>query len=343
MGHDQSQDLSIRVIDNVENINVLINTLNAPRKLLSSLSNLPAPSLNKYWLTGFINSYGKDRDMAITVIYKDNAPRLIMPLQKRADGELEFLCDETSDYNDFLFDDADRSILQYGLEYWISKGIRSFRLARIPHDSKTITLLTQIAYAKGWSIKIDTCDTIPIILAQPEKDIQYWEGVKVNHIKRYKRKLRALSSISKISFSLIETKSQLITEFPAIRDLHVSRWDSINMYSKYSDKRREAFILSVCEEALKEQALFFPLMKIDDVLASYIIGFRGRDIIFDWNTSFSVDFWRWSPGALLLLHVLSNPELYKYRIYNLMKGTEKYKFYWTNQCENNLTVTIMAL
>ena len=89
-----------------------------------------------------------------------------------------------------------------------------------------------------------------------------------------------------------------------------SRWKNIGIISKYSDLRRETFILDVCETAIKEKTLFFPIMKINGVLAAYIIGFHYDNTIFDWNTSFSMDFRKWSPGALLLLNVLSNYQKY---------------------------------
>jgi len=335
----QNGSFSIEIIENGDNIGELINIFNVSDKVKSA-SNILAPSLHKYWLMSFIKSYGADRNWAVMTVFKNGIPRLIMPIQKKDDGCLEFLCDETSDYNDFLFDDADIDIFQYGLEYWISRGISKIKLNRIPPDSITSQLLVHISRVKGWTISIDTCDTIPIIIAQPDRDIQEWIGVKSNHIKRYKRKLRALSRIAKISYAFIETKSQLVDEFPAIRKLHIARWETIGIHSKYSDQRRESFILSVCEEALQEQSLFFPMMKINDILASYIIGFRGGDTIFDWNTSFSVDYGKWSPGALLLLYVLSNPTIYGFNRYNLMKGTEKHKFNWTDKCETNLSVTI---
>ena len=256
------------------------------------------------------------------------------------DAGLEFLCDETSDYNDFLFNDTDIDLLQYGLDYWISRGIHQIKLDRIPTDSVTIGFLARISESKGWKISIDPCDTLPIVYAQSDKDIWEWSGVKSNYVRRYRRKLRALNEIAEITYLFIENKSQLSNEFPAIRHLHVARWKALGSESKYSDLRREKFILSICEKALQEKSLFFPLLKINGDLAAYIIGFRGGDTIFDWNTSFSVDYWKWSPGSLLLMNILSNSQLYSYNKYNLMKGNEKYKFIWTKECETNLSVKI---
>ena len=150
----------------------------------------------------------------------------------------------------------------------------------------------------------------------------------------------ALQSAKSVSFSLIQTTSDLMRILPEIVNMHVSRWEILGQNSKYSDPRRMSFILEVCEEAIKDGTLFFPIMKVDDVLAAYIIGFRDGETIYDWNTSFSIDYSRWSPGCLLLLHVLTNSTRFRFSRYNLMKGLEDYKFVWTNVIEQNVSVKV---
>lgn len=330
--------LSARIIDTTEDVDVLCNILDDLNNISVS-SNLP-PSLKKYWLLSFVRTYGSSRNLAITVIFEDGFPKLVMPLQLKGSVSLEFLCDETSDYNDFFYGKVDIDLVKYALEYWSSKGIRKISLDRLPPDSKTIELLTVISAEMNWELKIDKCDSLPVVIAQPEKEIQDWDGVKRHAIKRYERKLKALNNIANTSFSFIETTSQLTDLFPEIRRMHIARWKLSGVQSKYIDPKRDTFIINICTEALKENTLFFPIMKINNILASYIIGFKSGNTIYDWNTSFSVDYFKWSPGALLLLHILSNCKMLGYSRYNFMKGLESHKFIWTNVIEDNLSLKI---
>ena len=204
----------------------------------------------------------------------------------------------------------------------------------------SILLSECIASESNWDMNIGNCDSICVVIPEIDRDIKEWDGVKRHRIKRYQRKLRALHNESDISFIEIKSRSQLVDEFPSVKELHISRWKAKGEKSKYSDPKRLSFIFDVCEKALQENALFFPIMKIDGILASFIIGFKYGDTIFDWNTAFSLEFYEHSPGALLLLHVLSNPGKYGFLKYNLMKGLEPYKFIWTDKVENNLSVNL---
>lgn len=306
----------------------------------SSPTNIHAPSLKYFWLQAFFRNYGASRNLAITIVLEKNIPKLILPLQVKEGNCLEFLCDETSDYNDFLYFNSDARDLEHALNYWISKGIKNLRLYRLPDDSKTINYLFTLATVKDWKITITDCDSIPVVITQPNSPLQNWKGVKTHRVVRYFRKMKALSNVVDVSFSIVENLTQFNKEFPIIKRIHIERWRSIGIQSKYSDHRRESFIMEVCEQALENNSLFLPIMKINGTLASFIIGFRSGDTVFDWNTSFSNEFQKWSPGALLLLNVLSNSKIYGFNKYNFLKGVEDHKFIWTDIIEKNLSCTL---
>src|SRR5688572_28301121 len=72
-----------------------------------------APSLERYWLLTFARVYGPHRRLALTVVFEENIPRLVLPLQFKDDTSLEFLCDETADYNDFFYDNVDTTHIKF--------------------------------------------------------------------------------------------------------------------------------------------------------------------------------------------------------------------------------------
>src|SRR5690606_20933066 len=119
------------------------------------------------------------------------------------------------------------------------------------------------------------------------------------------------------------------------------RWKEIGVTSKYLDNRRERFTLEVCNEAIIRKEFFTNVFLIDGNLASYNLGFRKGGTVFDWNTSFSLDYRQLSPGALLQLYTLSNFMKLGFDKYNFLKGDEEYKFIWTNLIENTFTLRIM--
>ena len=127
--------LTIKIIDTIADVSLL-------QKILDDLGDtvMPslflAPSLKKYWLLSFFQAYGISRNLAITVVFEDDFPRLVLPLQRKDETCLEFLCDETSDYNDFLYSEINVKFLSYALKYWISQGIRKIHLNQLPQNAK---------------------------------------------------------------------------------------------------------------------------------------------------------------------------------------------------------------
>lgn len=339
MAEINSSNFLIRVLDCYDSKAELFFTDNNLKNLISS-SKTPAPSLKRYWLHAFTKHYGATRKQATSLVYKGESLCAVLPFQLKGEDSIEFLCDETSDYNDFFYQIFDLDALDYALNFWVRNGIKEFNLKGLPFDSKTIGFLYQIGVKNHWDVVISDHDSIPYVDAQYNKRISEWNGVKPNQVKRYQRKLKALHTMADVSFTFINSNSQLIEEFGAIKDIHIKRWDILGIESKYSDQRRENFIIDVCKAAIRDNSLFFPLMKINGQLASYIIGFKYEDTIYDWNTSFSIEYRKWSPGALLLLHILSNSYELGFKKYNFLKGNESHKFIWTDKIERNKSVLI---
>jgi CelD/BcsL family acetyltransferase involved in cellulose biosynthesis len=332
---------SIHAITNIDEALSLSNTLlnfSPPTETL-------APSLQVYWLSAFLQNYGKSRKIAVTVISEGEMPRMIAPFQHTSDDTMEFLCDETSDYNDFLFENGifDVNLIQPILFYWFSKGIKKIKLDKFPHDSLSLKFLRTVVQDKRIEGYIENCDEIPVVIPETDKPLDFWHGAKSKWIKRYQRSLRRLNKKADVTFSLVESLDELRTVLPIIRELHIKRWGSKGISSKFLDERRASFVTEICEYALKTKSLFLPIMKINGVIAAYRIGFRGGNTIFDWNTAFALEFSKWSPGGLLVLNILSNAKIWNFAKYNFLRGHEQYKLVWTNRIEQTISVTINSI
>lgn len=332
------KNFSINVVKNADEALLLFDSL---LNFLSP-SQISAPSLQLYWLSAFIRNYGWNRRLAITIISEEDKPRLIAPLQCVDEENLIFLCDETADYNDFIFNNSSPDIIlvKLLLDFWLSKGVKKIKLDRLPSDSLTLKILQTIAKDNNLNVLFERCDKLPVVITQADKPIEAWEGVKLKWIKGYQRSMMRLNKRADITFSLVETDNELETIFPIIRNVYTRRWQSHNIPSKYLDKKRDLFITEICNKALETNSLFLPIMKIDGVIAAYRIGFRGGNTIFDWNTSFALEFSKWSPGALLMLFILSNANEWKFSKYNLMRGEEQYKYIWTDKAEQTISASI---
>jgi len=326
---------SIKIITDVSEFLSIINQVDG----LFVPSKTQAPSLNLYWLTAFIRHYGRQRKLVIATILENGKINFLAPFHQQNDTELEILCDETSDYNDVYYSHLSESNLQFILEELFLSGIKSIKFTQLPSDSKTICFLQSISQKINVKIQIQPCNVLPIVIPI-NKPVSSWGDVQNSLIRRYERKLHKLQSSEKVQFSTITTKDEFQAEFPNMVKMHIERWKQIGINSKYLDINRQNFTREVCEEAISRKTFLTHLLKIDDTLAAYNIGFLCHGTLFDWNTSFSLQFEKMSPGALLLLYTFMNFNKLGFAKYNFMKGSEPYKFIWTKKTESTVTIIL---
>lgn len=332
----EAKAYSVDVITSVDGALKLLQR----QKCLLTPTKIVAPSLESYWLSAFIRHYGRKRKLAITAIMDNGRCRAVIPFQKLTPEILAFVCDETSDYNDILYDGPEIGLIRSAVAQLFLIGAKRIVLSRIPDDSQTIALLQTTAKEMALKISIDVCDYMPVVTPVCNAPIDVWPGIHASRIAKLKRQLRALSRSSTVRFSLIESQEELESLLPLMMNLHIDRWMRRGQISKFLDPRRRDFTDEICKEALRRGTLFAPVMFIDGSLASYCLCFRGGDAVFEWNTSFAFSHRHWSPGALLLLDILSRSQEHAFAKYNLLRGEESYKYFWTNQREKTTTVIL---
>lgn len=328
----------------------LVTTCDAAYNLLEDISLLPtsklalAPSLQPCWLKVFTKYYGPCRNLAFTVISDESGLNLIAPFQTLTTDAVTFICDETSDYNDLIWAQIPAAIdsLQLAINYWLAMGVKCFTLSKIPCNSVTIEIARQVAARLGLEFSLETCDYIPIRRLFPGVPVLDWPGINKSRVEKYQYYLQQLVNHSNVRFDFINSESDLSTFLPIMMGMHIDRWNQKGIISKFQDEKRRLFTNEICLDALRSHNLFAPLLFIDNELAAYQLGFCYGTTIYNWNTSFALRFRKWSPGMLLLLYIFSETNI-RFDTYNFLRGEEAYKYYWTNEQEYSVTVTLQSL
>lgn len=327
------------IVHNLNSVEESIKYINECSHL-SAPSTILAPSLELYWIIAFLRHYGPFRNLAVTIIDDEDRHKLLAPFQLVDSETINFLCDETSDYNDFLFDKFDKEVLHAAFSFWFSNGIRRIVLSRLPSDSLTVPIVSQLASELGLEVLIELCDPMAVVKPSPKLPAQKWPGVKSAIIKEYQRKLRVLQKESVAEFRIVSSIEELELVLPIMAKFHVDRWLERGIQSKYSGITRQQFTEELAKAALQRRSLVLSLMFIDQKLAAYRMGFLGGGTLFDWYTSFSLEWRQRSPGSLLLLEILSKWETLGFTKFSFLRGDETYKSQWSDKIEHTLTLSI---
>jgi CelD/BcsL family acetyltransferase involved in cellulose biosynthesis len=89
---------------------------------------------------------------------------------------------------------------------------------------------------------------------------------------------------------------------------------------------KEAF-LSLIEE---ERAVIYVLMDGGNLI-SYQIGFTHDRTFYFWNTSFNMDYYKYSPGRIITGHILEDLIRRSYKAGHFMRGDHEYKREWMHK------------
>jgi CelD/BcsL family acetyltransferase involved in cellulose biosynthesis len=250
-----------------------------------------------------------------------------------------FVCDTAADYNDNLYNQPAVEYLQAATAYWLSAGIRRVVLSKVPSNSITVAFAQQVADKLGLAVSVETCDYIPVRKLISSAPVEEWPGVSRLRVKKYRSSLRRLSKVADVSFRYITSASELSHHLPAMMNLHIERWASLGVESNFLDEKRCLFTRDICNESCRSGSLFVPLLLIDGAVAAYQMCFYSGNTIYDWNASFALKWGKWSPGALLQLQSIADASA-KFTKYNFLIGEEPYKYYWANEKEHTVTVTL---
>ena len=155
------------------------------------------------------------------------------------------------------------------------------------------------------------------------KDLKKSERHKyIRLIKRLEEKgeLRLIKIIDSINFNKY---------FDALINLHNKRWNNIPGTTKLRVKLNLLFLRDVFVKMFELNKAVLYMLTLDNELISYILGFIENQQFYSWNTSFNIEFHKYSPGtiiiALIIKDIIENGKSLNCYKYNHMRGGYDYK------------------
>ena len=247
--------------------------------------------------------------------------------ERSGEKEIHFIGSiEISDYLDFIVQPQYSEPFIAGIFKLVKEENARFpekiRLFNIPDDSPSLQVMKKIGGSEDWSVEIEHAYHTPTITLSEDWET-YLAGINKKQRHEIRRKLRRASeSEDDVSWYITTEKSMLnqdTTDFFQLLELDEEKK---RFLTEDMRKQMEAII----QWAFHAGNLQLSFLTINDEKAAVYLCFDYGNRIWVYNSGFRPDYQFYSPGWVLLSHLLQHAIKTGKTHFDFMRGDETYKY-----------------
>jgi len=306
------------------------------------------------WLSLWWKHFGKGRKLLTLAIEDERRILAIAPLMLSKHkvpslgtiNKVEFIGAPHSDYHNFIILDKEEECLELILKY-LKDNISEWdwiELKEIPESTRTARVLRMLAPRLSPDLKVKErfCSICPFISlpASFELLMQAMSRSMRENFRRYLRKMRArydveLHRYDEAGFSVADAMKTFIT-------LHQEKWQSVNSPGLFGENESFRNFHVDLARSLADRGwlgLFFLMASGEPVAAQYAFEYKQK--MYAYLSGFDPEYSKYSIGNLTIMLILQECIKKGVMEYDMMRGQESYKAWWTNESRRSLEVRLV--
>jgi CelD/BcsL family acetyltransferase involved in cellulose biosynthesis len=256
------------------------------------------------WAQAVSRVYGTSLRPLLFAAYRDETLAGLAALAADASGEVCFLTASTSDYCDFVSAPADREeLIGLVMRELRGMGTTELRLANLPADSASETVLRTAARTSGYSVFARPayfCAQVGLNSSEERAQLSKTAGSKL------KRMTKAAGELRAATVEHGNTWKEFDGEFPEFAVSHVGRFLFAGEVSNLVRQQRRTFLIELARLLSAQGWLALSTLKIDGRSIAWNYGFRFAGKWFYYQPTFDVEARRLSAGSYLLNRILQD-------------------------------------
>ena len=289
---------------------------------------------NFNWLRAAWKTFGKQLSLFTPVVYRGSEIIGILPLTLK-DGTLQFLGSPLSDYNDVICADecvtevmsAAFNALLRSQQHW-----KACVMDNVAAHSRLARHLPQLQAPLRRHFCTSFRCPCSTILMSPE---HAKELVRKQSLRRHENVLRRLG---RVDFRHIEDRETIKRNLGTFYHQHIGRRAVVGDASHFLDERTRRMFEMLVEELDPRNMLRFGVLTLDDRPVAYHFGFEANGKFVFYQPAFDIDYWKSSPGEVLLRQLFLYAQESKLSEFDLTRGGETYKDRFATHVRENLTL-----
>jgi CelD/BcsL family acetyltransferase involved in cellulose biosynthesis len=304
--------------------------------------------LSHEWLRLWWNHFGQDKEPLILLVWDSDEPIAAAPLFI-ADEKIFGLRCKTIRWiggshalrSDFLLTTRPEESLIAILDHLMD--IRGewdlIRMDDLPIDSITLPLLSKVLGEMRALYDLMPgafSPYLPIVGSWEE----YWRSRSKSLRKNMRSKLNRVSKVYHLCYSCHQGGDDVDWLMEKVFEIESKSWKYKSGTSILSDPKEMELFLNLARLADRKGWLHLSILELDGHPAAYSFDIIYKDVIIGLKASFDQGFAKFSPGKLILYHLINLA--FEKRITEVDFGgqAEEYKMQWTDRIREHRNVTI---
>ena len=281
------------------------------------------------WIRNWLQ-FRSNHTPLIGLIYRDRQLVAIVPLCERVDRgvwkTVAFLGRQDADYHGIIVDSRVEDDAVYRYVKGVVEGLR--RGQSVVRMEEAISGHPLHRTFSHWeTAQRQRCPYIDTSQSWPD----YHRRICDQDVRRKTRKAEALGPLH---YGVVKTPDQIDPFLDEFFNAHQRRWDQTATPSRFHQDNDRRFCRQVAHDLFPSGSMHLAYLTIAGQRVAYFYGFREEERLCMYLLAFDPDFARVSIGKVFLYQLICQ-EYGRYRIIDLLRGSEPYKDHWATDVAIN--------
>jgi CelD/BcsL family acetyltransferase involved in cellulose biosynthesis len=143
-----------------------------------------------------------------------------------------------------------------------------------------------------------------------------------------------------LEFRNCTSADEIIAYLDRFFQQHIERWALADTPSSFLDVRQQAFYRELVQQLAPAGQLLFSVLLLDRAPIAFHFGFEHQGRIIYYKPSFDIDYFKHSPGLVLLKYLLEYALERGAAEFDFSIGEESYKYRFANHARKNYAVRV---
>ncbi|MFX0135825.1 MAG: GNAT family N-acetyltransferase [Candidatus Hodarchaeota archaeon] len=328
-------------VEVIKNESDFFNLRNSWSKLLKE-TRLNSIFVTWEWLFIWWKHYGYNKKLKIIIIKEDNKIIGIAPFVLSKNkflglitySKIEFmgLGEAYSEHLHFIIKPGKETLVLNSIIYYFKQNSYKWDIIRLYLDEQSnninkIINLFKLNYYKVVSNISNVCPYIEL----PECWKLYYSSLSRNMKEHVRRKSNLLNRKFKIKFTIINDHNLVDKALNILIYLHQKRQKEKGKIGSFSSKQFINFHKDIFSVFISNSWLKFYLLEINNKPVACLYGYRYNHIFYYYQSGFDTNWAKYSVGTVLMAFCINDAISNKLKIFDLLTGSEIYKYKWTKK------------